>query len=250
MLFTTCKANARAQRQRQNFSRVLEAYRLVFDKYPATQPGRASLMRAGELMTLLFRWTGREGDLNQAQNYYQRLVADLPQKPPRRRCASGDRLPLSRPLQGPGRGLAAVSRGHAARAAGQQGRRGEAAAQAPRAVTLRRRGPLKPPAPFTRHAAARSSPRRRRPVIAMPTPAIVEMPPRRALRHITGRSTGCAAFATGRTPSIRASSSISTRGRISTPTFSRTAPGAARRRGCTSTCSPRSSRSGCASRSA
>lgn len=79
--FSALRADARAQRQRQNFIRVLEAYRQVFERYPATRQGAESLMRAGELMTLLFRWTGLEGDLNLAQNYYQRLVQSSPKSP-------------------------------------------------------------------------------------------------------------------------------------------------------------------------
>jgi len=76
--FTALRLNSRQQRQRRNFTSVLQAYRQVFEKFPASRQGEQSLMRAGELFTLLFRWTGREGDLNQAQNYYQRLVQTFP----------------------------------------------------------------------------------------------------------------------------------------------------------------------------
>jgi len=79
--FTALRGSTKAQRQRQNFTRVLEAYRLVFEKYPATRQGDESLLRAGELMTLLYRWTGRAGDLNQAQNYYERLIQTSPKSP-------------------------------------------------------------------------------------------------------------------------------------------------------------------------
>jgi N-acetylmuramoyl-L-alanine amidase len=79
--FAALKANPQAQRQRHNFARVLEGYRRVFEKYPATREGEAALMRAGELLTFLFRWTGQEGDLNRAQNYYQRLVQTAPKSP-------------------------------------------------------------------------------------------------------------------------------------------------------------------------
>ncbi len=79
--FAALRGNAQAQRQRQNFTRVLEGYRQVFEKYPATRQGEEALMRAGELLTMLFRWTGQEGDLNQAQNYYQRLVQASPKSP-------------------------------------------------------------------------------------------------------------------------------------------------------------------------
>ena len=79
--FAALRKNAQAQRQRQNFTRVFEAYRRVFEKFPATRQGEQSLMRAGELQTLLFRWTGQQGDLNQAQNYYQRLVQTSPKSP-------------------------------------------------------------------------------------------------------------------------------------------------------------------------
>ena len=79
--YAALRANTQAQRQRQNFTRVLDAYRRVFEKFPATRQGEASLMRAGELLTLQFRWTGQEGDLNRAQNYYQRLVQTSPKSP-------------------------------------------------------------------------------------------------------------------------------------------------------------------------
>jgi len=79
--FAALRVNDHAQRQRQNFTRVLEAYRRVFEKFPATRQSEESLMRAGELMTLLFRWTGQEGDLNRAQNYYQRLIQTSPKSP-------------------------------------------------------------------------------------------------------------------------------------------------------------------------
>ncbi len=79
--FSALRASAQAQRQRQNYVRVLEAYRRVFEKYPATRAGDQALMRSGELLTLLFRWTGQEGDLNRAQNYYQRLVQTSPKSP-------------------------------------------------------------------------------------------------------------------------------------------------------------------------
>jgi len=79
--FSELRRNAQAQRQRQNFTRVLEAYRLVFEKYPATRQSEESLLRAGELQTLLFRWTGQAGDLNQAQNYYERLIQTSPKSP-------------------------------------------------------------------------------------------------------------------------------------------------------------------------
>jgi N-acetylmuramoyl-L-alanine amidase len=79
--FTALKNDARAQRQRQNFTRVLESYRGVFEKYPSTPQAERSLLRAGELQTLLFRWTGQEGDLNRAQHYYQRLILNYPKSP-------------------------------------------------------------------------------------------------------------------------------------------------------------------------
>ena len=66
--FSALKADTRAQRQRQSFTRVLEAYRRVFEKHPYTRQAERSLLRAGELHTLLFRWTGQEGDLNRAQH--------------------------------------------------------------------------------------------------------------------------------------------------------------------------------------
>jgi hypothetical protein len=79
--FSELKASATAQRKRENFTRVLGAYRRVFEKYPATRQGDQALIRAGELLTLLYRWTGQEADLNRAQNYYQRLVQSSPKSP-------------------------------------------------------------------------------------------------------------------------------------------------------------------------
>jgi N-acetylmuramoyl-L-alanine amidase len=76
--FTALKSDARAQRQHQNFMRVLDAYRAVFEKHPATRQAELSLLRAGELYALLYRWTGQEGDLTRAQNYYQRLIQSYP----------------------------------------------------------------------------------------------------------------------------------------------------------------------------
>ena len=79
--FAELKANTTAQRKRENFVRVLESYRRVFEKYPATRQSEQALMRAGELLTLLYRWTGQEADLNRAQNYYQRLAQSSPRSP-------------------------------------------------------------------------------------------------------------------------------------------------------------------------
>ncbi|HEY5999866.1 MAG TPA: hypothetical protein VI078_11295, partial [bacterium] len=76
--FGALKADARAQRNHRSFMRVLDLYRAVFEKYPATRQAELSLMRAGALYTLLYRWTGQEGDLNRAQNYYQRLIQSYP----------------------------------------------------------------------------------------------------------------------------------------------------------------------------
>jgi N-acetylmuramoyl-L-alanine amidase len=79
--FSALRASASAQRQRQNYVRVLEAYRRVFEKYPGTLQSEQALLRAGELLTLLYRWTGQAADLNRAQNYYQRLVQTAPRSP-------------------------------------------------------------------------------------------------------------------------------------------------------------------------
>jgi len=79
--FSALKADARAQRQRGNFMRVLEDYRRVFEKHATTRQAERALLRAGELHTLLYRWTGQEGDLNRAQHYYQRLLQNYPGSP-------------------------------------------------------------------------------------------------------------------------------------------------------------------------
>ena len=126
--------------------RVLDAYRRVFEKYPATRQGEESLLRAGELLTLLFRWTGQEGDLNQARNYYQRLI----QTSPKSALADEARRRIKRLA-----GLAAADK----------------PAQTAGPVTAAA------PAAISSTAARRSSPCRRRRSSPCRAPTIIEMPP-------------------------------------------------------------------------
>jgi N-acetylmuramoyl-L-alanine amidase len=79
--FAALRADARAQRLRENYARVLAAYRAVFERYAGTRQAEQSLLRAGELHTLLFRWTGQQADLVSAQHYYERLIEAAPKSP-------------------------------------------------------------------------------------------------------------------------------------------------------------------------
>jgi len=173
--FAALRANSQAQRQRQNFTRVLEAYRRVFEKYPATRQGEESLMRAGELLTLLFRWTGQEGDLNRAQN----TTSASSRRPPRAlwstmRCW---RSPI----------CTSISSRNPARAwlrfrdVTQLAPGGDKEAEAKRQLRrlARYAAPEKPvpaagPVAASAPAVLAAPPP---PVIAMPPPAIISMPP-------------------------------------------------------------------------
>ncbi len=76
--FAALRKDSRRQRFRHHYLNVLDRYRRVFDKHSGTIQAETALLRAGELYTLLFRWTALKPDLNSAKHYYQRLVKDYP----------------------------------------------------------------------------------------------------------------------------------------------------------------------------
>jgi N-acetylmuramoyl-L-alanine amidase len=79
--FADLKKKADRQRYRHNYEKVLDRYRRVFDRHPGTPEAEKSLLRAGELYTLLYKWTTSKSDLNRAKNYYQRLIDKYPASP-------------------------------------------------------------------------------------------------------------------------------------------------------------------------
>jgi N-acetylmuramoyl-L-alanine amidase len=79
--FAALKASTAQQKSRQSYARVLEGYRAVFETHARTKQAELALLRAGELYTLLYRWTRLEADLNRAQNYYQRLIEGYRRSP-------------------------------------------------------------------------------------------------------------------------------------------------------------------------
>jgi len=79
--FAELRGSAKLQRLRQSYDRVIARYRAGFDGYPRSREAEAALLRAGEVYRLLHRWTSREGDLNRALNYWQRLVTKYPGSP-------------------------------------------------------------------------------------------------------------------------------------------------------------------------
>ncbi|MHB8836706.1 MAG: N-acetylmuramoyl-L-alanine amidase [Candidatus Methylomirabilia bacterium] len=172
--FQALRESPQAQRQRQNFTSVLEAYRLVFEKFPGTRQGEASLLRAGELLTLLFRWTGRAGDLNQAQNYYERLVQSFPKSPLVDDALLAIAYLYLDHFKDPAQAWLRF------RAVGQLAPRGDKVAEAKWQLKrlAKYAAPDKPagagaPAPAAAPAVIAAQPP---PVIAMPEPAIIEMP--------------------------------------------------------------------------
>ena len=193
--FAALRANAQAQRQRQNYIRVLDDYRRVFEKYPATRQGEESLMRAGELMTLLFRWTGQEGDLNQARNYYQRLIQTSPKSPlvdERSWRSPTSTLTSSRTRRRPGC-VFATSRSSRRRRQGRRGKRSSSGSRLRRGGQASRPPPptallpgAAPPQPVSR-ALPRSDHRTPPPaVIAMPRRRVNAMPPPAASLPVAG----------------------------------------------------------------
>ena len=76
--FAALRKDSSRQRFRHHYLNVLDRYRRVFEKHPGTVQAETALLRAGELYTLLFRWTALKPDLNSAKHYYQRLVKDYP----------------------------------------------------------------------------------------------------------------------------------------------------------------------------
>jgi N-acetylmuramoyl-L-alanine amidase len=76
--FAALRRDSGRQRFRHHYMNVLDRYRRVFEKHPGTFQAERALLRAGELYTLLFRWTSLKADLNSAKHYYQRLVKDYP----------------------------------------------------------------------------------------------------------------------------------------------------------------------------
>lgn len=76
--FDKLKKKTSLQRYRHNYEKVLNRYRRVFDTYPGSDEGAKALMRAGELYTLLYKWTGSRSDLNRSKNYYLTLIGDYP----------------------------------------------------------------------------------------------------------------------------------------------------------------------------
>lgn len=76
--FNNLKKKTSLQKYRHNYDNVLSAYRKVFEKHPGSSEAERALLRAGELHTLLFRWTKLKSDLNLAKHYYQRLLESYP----------------------------------------------------------------------------------------------------------------------------------------------------------------------------
>jgi N-acetylmuramoyl-L-alanine amidase len=76
--FADLKKKTSRQKYRHNYDNILREYRKVFEKHPGSSEAERALLQAGELHTLLFRWTKRKSDLNLAKHYYQRLLQDYP----------------------------------------------------------------------------------------------------------------------------------------------------------------------------
>jgi N-acetylmuramoyl-L-alanine amidase len=76
--FSGLKKSSKLQRYRHNYMKVLDRYRRVFEKHPDASEAATALLRAGELYTLLYRWTSSRPDINSAKHYYQRLIKDYP----------------------------------------------------------------------------------------------------------------------------------------------------------------------------
>ncbi len=76
--FTNLRKKTSLQRYRHNYVKVMDRYRRVFERYPDSTEAETSLLRAGELYTLLYRWTSLKSDLNRSKHYYQRLIKSYP----------------------------------------------------------------------------------------------------------------------------------------------------------------------------
>jgi len=76
--FASLKKKTSLQRYRHNYEKVLNRYRRVFDTHPGSNEAAKALMRAGDLYTLLYRWTESKSDLNRSKNYYLKLIGDYP----------------------------------------------------------------------------------------------------------------------------------------------------------------------------
>ena len=64
------------KRYRHNWLRCIRRYQNIYVRYPKTDQAAWSIYRSGQMFTKLYRYSGRQGDLDEAIECYERLVRE------------------------------------------------------------------------------------------------------------------------------------------------------------------------------